>query len=75
MQTFAYQRPATVREAVAAATAADTRLIAGGQSLLPAMKLGLASPQSLVDLGAIAGVRSLRPVGKGSQLSWFRACP
>jgi carbon-monoxide dehydrogenase medium subunit len=59
MQTFAYQRPATVHEAVAAATAADTRLIAGGQSLLPAMKLGLASPQSLVDLGAIAELKGI----------------
>lgn len=59
MQAFAYQRPASVREAVSAATAADARILAGGQSLLPAMKLGLAAPQALVDLGAIPELKGI----------------
>jgi len=64
MQTFAYQRPATVAAAVKAATAAETKLLAGGQSLLPAMKLDLSAPAALVDLGGIAELRGIS-VGGG----------
>ena len=53
MQAFAFSKPASVAEATAAA-AAGAQLLAGGQSLLPAMKLGLAAPGALADLGAIA---------------------
>ncbi len=52
MQAFTYSKPASVADAAAAA-AAGAKLIAGGQSLLPAMKLGLAAPEALADLGAI----------------------
>ena len=52
MQAFTYSKPASVAHAAAAA-AAGAKLIAGGQSLLPAMKLGLAAPEALADLGAI----------------------
>lgn len=63
MQTFTYSTPATVAEAAKAA-AGGARLIAGGQSLLPSMKLGLAAPEALADLGGIAELRGIT-VGGG----------
>jgi aerobic carbon-monoxide dehydrogenase medium subunit len=65
MQAFAYQSPATVADAAKAAAADDVKLLAGGQSLLPSMKLGLAAPATLVDLGAIAELKGIR-VGGGT---------
>ncbi len=52
---FAYARPETVPEAIEALgdAAGDTRPIAGGQSLVPMMSLGLASPDLLVDIGRL----------------------
>ena len=54
---FEYHRPDSV-QAAAGLLAADpeAKLLAGGHSLLPAMKLRLASPSSLVDLGGIGGL-------------------
>ena len=54
---FEYHRPESV-QAAAGLLAADpeAKLLAGGHSLLPAMKLRLASPSSLVDLGGIDGL-------------------
>ncbi|MDP3082515.1 MAG: xanthine dehydrogenase family protein subunit M [Rubrivivax sp.] len=63
MQTFAFQSPASVADAVRAASIDDAKLIAGGQTLLPSMKLGLAAPAALVDLGAIAELRGIRVDG------------
>jgi len=65
MQAFAYQTPASVADAQKAGSGAGARFLAGGQSLLPAMKLGLSAPESLVDLGAIAELKSIR-VGNGT---------
>jgi carbon-monoxide dehydrogenase medium subunit len=52
---FDYVAPATLDEAVRllADHADDAKILAGGQSLLPAMKLRLAQPALLVDLGRI----------------------
>jgi carbon-monoxide dehydrogenase medium subunit len=60
--TFAYHRPHSVSEAVAllAGLGEEARPLAGGHSLIPMMKLRLASPAHLVDLGGLtelAGVR------------------
>jgi carbon-monoxide dehydrogenase medium subunit len=41
------------------------RVLAGGHSLLPAMKLRLASPRSLVDIGGIKGLAGIKTHGKG----------
>ena len=38
----------------------DAKLLAGGHSLLPAMKLRLASPRTLIDLGSVPGLSSVR---------------
>ncbi len=57
--SFAYSQAASVADAVRAAKAPDAKLIAGGQSLLPTIKLGLAAPDLLVDLGAIAELKGI----------------
>ena len=38
----------------------DGKLLAGGHSLIPAMKLRLQSPRILIDLGTVAGLRGIR---------------
>jgi carbon-monoxide dehydrogenase medium subunit len=62
---FDYVRAATVAEACAmlAGHGPDARLIAGGQSLLPAMNLRLASPSLLIDIGRIAGLDAIEADG------------
>ena len=64
MYPFEYQRPA---DAAAARTAlvGDARYLAGGQSLVQAMRLRLSRADRLVDLGAIAELRSIRADGDG----------
>jgi carbon-monoxide dehydrogenase medium subunit len=58
---FTYQAPATIEEAVKQlAQSEDAKVIAGGHSLLPLMKLGLAQPETLVDLRRIASLREIR---------------
>ena len=42
----------------------DAKLLAGGHSLIPAMKLRLASPRYLIDLGSVPGLRSVRGDGE-----------
>ena len=58
---FTYQAPATIEEAVQQlGKNGDAKVIAGGHSLLPLMKLGLAQPETLVDLRRIASLREIR---------------
>jgi carbon-monoxide dehydrogenase medium subunit len=59
MQAFDYQAPTSLKQAQAAA-AAGARLLAGGQSLLPAMKLGLAAPEVLADLAGVTELKGIR---------------
>lgn len=53
---FAYFRPQTLPEAVSLLVqhGEDAKILAGGHSLIPAMKLRLAQPKTLIDLGRIA---------------------
>jgi carbon-monoxide dehydrogenase medium subunit len=62
MQAFTYSNPASVADAAKAA-AAGAKLVAGGQSLLPSMKLGLAAPDALADLAAIAELKGITVAG------------
>ncbi len=62
MQAFDYQTPATVDAAMQAAAREDSKFIAGGQTLLQAMKLGLIAPTALIDLGAIAALKGIEVV-------------
>ena len=63
MQAFAYHHPATVTEATALAKQEDAKLIAGGQTLLQTMKLGLIAPSAVIDLGGIAELQGIRVDG------------
>jgi carbon-monoxide dehydrogenase medium subunit len=51
--TVDYVRPASVEEALNALAAPDAKILAGGQSLLPAMKLRIARPSVVVDIGEL----------------------
>jgi carbon-monoxide dehydrogenase medium subunit len=63
--SFAYHRPQSVKDAVAmlADLGEDARLIAGGHSLIPMMKLRLAAPSHLIDLGGIGDLKGIRADG------------
>jgi carbon-monoxide dehydrogenase medium subunit len=62
---FDYVRPGSVDEAVRALAdgGEDAKVIAGGQSLLPLLRLRLAYPELLVDVGGLAGLRGVREEG------------
>ncbi|MFL4971655.1 MAG: FAD binding domain-containing protein, partial [Xanthobacteraceae bacterium] len=63
--SFAYHRPTSLNAAVAllADLGEDARPLAGGHSLIPMMKLRLASPEHLVDLAAISDLKGIRQEG------------
>lgn len=64
MYAFNYHRPTTLAEAAKLVSgAADGKLIAGGQTLLPTLKQRLASPSDLVDLGGIAELSGIKVEG------------
>jgi carbon-monoxide dehydrogenase medium subunit len=62
---FAYQRAESVEEAITLLEehGEGAKLIAGGHSLLPIMKLRLAEPETLVDIGRIPELRGVRRAG------------
>src|SRR5689334_16662872 len=62
---FDYLRPSTVEDAIAALTDAgdEGKVLAGGQSLLPVLRLRLAAPTVLVDLGGMPQLRGIRDDG------------
>jgi carbon-monoxide dehydrogenase medium subunit len=70
---FDYHRPQSVDEAVAllAAHGDEGRLVAGGHSLIPMMKLRLANPAHLIDLRAIAALKGIEEAGGAIQTVEF----
>ena len=62
---FSYVRPTTVDEALQAVASGgeDVKIMAGGQSLIPVMRLRLAFPTALVDVGQIQEIRGVREDG------------
>ena len=64
---FDYYAPASLQEALALLSAhgEDAKLLAGGQSLLSILKLRLAQPTCLVDIGRIPGLNSIREDANG----------
>ena len=62
MYSFDYVRPSGISEA-ASAMGEDDRFLAGGQTLLPTLKLRLAQADKLVDLGAIAALKGISVSG------------
>jgi aerobic carbon-monoxide dehydrogenase medium subunit len=67
---FEYLRPSTVDEAVSALARYDdeAKVLAGGQSLIPLMKLRFAMPRALVDINGIDGLDELREVDGGLEI-------
>ena len=63
---FEYQRPASIEEALQI-IAADpgAKVLAGGQSLLPLLKLRLGSAETLVDIGRLPGLSGVRRLDDG----------
>jgi aerobic carbon-monoxide dehydrogenase medium subunit len=63
--SFVYHRPTSVGEAIGllAGLGEEARPLAGGHSLIPMMKLRLATPEHLVDLAGIAELRGIRAEG------------
>jgi carbon-monoxide dehydrogenase medium subunit len=59
-QTFEYSAPKTLDEALRQLNGGDARVLAGGMSLIPMMKLRLSAPEKLVDLGRIAELNYIR---------------
>jgi aerobic carbon-monoxide dehydrogenase medium subunit len=62
---FDYVRPSSLDEATAALSSGgdDAKVIAGGQSLLPLLRLRLANPELLVDIGGLDELRGVRDEG------------
>lgn len=63
--SFSYHRPASVADAVKLLSdlGEDARPLAGGHSLVPMMKLRLATPAHLIDLHGIAALKGIRRAG------------
>ncbi len=63
--SFEYHRPGTVDEAVRLLSSHrdDAKVLAGGHSLIPLMKLRLASPKHVIDLNRITGLSGIREEG------------
>jgi carbon-monoxide dehydrogenase medium subunit len=59
---FEYHAPGSLREATAllASLGEDAKVLAGGQSLIPLMKLRLATPRHLVDINGVPGLAGIR---------------
>ena len=62
---FDYRRPTSVDEALTAISGGDAKVIAGGQSILPLLKMRLASADTLVDIGRLADLRGMRELPDG----------
>lgn len=63
MYAFTFERPASLADASRLAAADGAQVLAGGQTLLASMKLRLASPGQLVDLGGIGELAGVRREG------------
>ena len=66
---FAYHRPKSLAEAQSLLQSdKDAKLLAGGHSLLPAMKLRVASPKMLVDLSGVAELSGIKAEGNALRI-------
>ncbi len=64
---FSYQRPATLDDALAALAASNgsAKVLAGGMSLLPLLKMRLASADKLIDIGRLSELKGARATADG----------
>ena len=69
MHAFEYHRPSSSKDAIALAGKKDEgKYLAGGQSLVQAMKLRLASPTDLIDLVTIKDLASIKVSGSAVEI-------
>jgi aerobic carbon-monoxide dehydrogenase medium subunit len=69
MYSFTYHRPETLRQAVnLLGKNEDAKLLAGGHTLLPTMKLRLAKPSDLIDLSHIEGLARIELKGRSIEI-------
>ena len=62
-QNFEYQAPTNLKDALGLLAQEDTKILAGGMSLIPLMKLRLAAPGQLVDIGRIKDLNFIHEEG------------
>ena len=69
MPNLAYHRPSSITEAVRLAhDDPEAKLLAGGQSIIPSLKLGLLAPSAFIDLGGLADLRGVRLEGRSLRI-------
>ena len=69
MHAFEYHRPSSSKEAIGLAAKKDeAKYLAGGQSLVQAMKLRLSSPSDLIDLGTIKDLVGIKASGSAVEI-------
>lgn len=62
-QSFEYSTPATLQEAFTLLERNDAKLLAGGMSLIPLMKLRFAQPELVIDIARIPGLNGIEAAG------------
>jgi carbon-monoxide dehydrogenase medium subunit len=65
MYEFTYHKPGSLADAAKLLGAEDAKLVAGGMTLVPTLKLRLAKPSDLVDLATIASLKGIKEEGGG----------
>jgi carbon-monoxide dehydrogenase medium subunit len=62
-QEFEYTAPQSLRDALALVESGERKILAGGMTLIPMMKLRLATPAEVVDLGRVPGLGGITEAG------------
>ena len=69
MHAFHYHKPSSTKDAISLGTSkSEGRYLAGGQSLVQAMKLRLTSPSDLIDLGTIKDLSGIKASGSSVEI-------
>lgn len=68
MHAFEYHRPSSTSDALSLGKKEEAKYLAGGQSLVQAMKLRLSSPTDLIDLGALKELSFAKATGSGVEI-------
>ena len=67
---FAYVRPESLEDAIAALDehGEDSRILAGGQSLMATLNMRLSAPKVLVDIGRVPGLAGIEETDDGLRI-------
>jgi carbon-monoxide dehydrogenase medium subunit len=66
--SFAYSKPASLKEAFELLGRPGATILAGGQSLIPSLNMRLSSPELLVDITGLAGLSRIESFSKGLRI-------